>query len=66
MDLDSKSVGIRYIESFYFSVATVMLIGTKGETTIETVFLVGTLLITVGVFAYLISTISKLFSIINK
>lgn len=41
----------------YFSVATLMLIGTKGETEIENVFLICTLLVTVGVFAFMISTI---------
>lgn len=50
----------KYIESFYFAAATIMLIGAKGETLMETSFLICILLITVGVFAYLISTISNI------
>lgn len=42
-----------------------MLIGTKGETVLETLFVTVTLLVTVGVFAYLISTISMIIQELN-
>lgn len=48
------------IINIYRSVATIMLIGTKGDTFLETLFVTITLLLTVGVFAYLISTISMI------
>lgn len=43
-----------------------MLIGVKGETHIETLFTVTTLMITVGAFAYIISKISMILEEINK
>lgn len=43
-----------------------MLIGTKGITFVETLFTTTTLLMTVGVFAYLISTISMILEELNK
>lgn len=43
-----------------------MLIGTNGETFIENCFTTFMLLLTVGVFAYLISTISTILDEINK
>lgn len=54
------------MESFYFSAALIMLIGTKGDTFLETLFTTLMLLITVGVFAYLISTISTILEEINR
>lgn len=42
-----------------------MLIGSKGETLAETLYLIIILLITVGVFPYLISTISNLLNKFN-
>lgn len=56
----------KYIECLYFSVATLMLIGSKGETLWESIFLIIILIITVGAFAYIISTISKLFVFVIK
>lgn len=38
----------RYIESFYFSTATIMLIGTKGDTSLEVLFVTVILFFTVG------------------
>lgn len=38
----------RYIEAFYFSTATIMLIGTKGDTSIEVFFVTFILFFTVG------------------
>lgn len=43
-----------------------MLIGVKGESHLETTFTVVTLMITVGVFAYLISKISMILEELNK
>lgn len=42
-----------------------MLIGTKGTTFYETVFVIIILLCTVGVFAYLISSISMIIEELN-
>lgn len=56
---------VKYAESFYFAVATTMLIGSSGNTYIETIYISITVLVTVGVFAYLISTISMLLEGIN-
>lgn len=42
-----------------------MLIGSKGNTLLETIFVIGTLLVTVGVFAYTISTISSKIILVN-
>ncbi|KRW99509.1 Cyclic nucleotide-binding protein [Pseudocohnilembus persalinus] len=47
-----------YIQSFYWSIATIMLIGTQGETDVETVFAVLSLLVTVGYFAKILSQVS--------
>ncbi|KRX05390.1 Cyclic nucleotide-binding protein [Pseudocohnilembus persalinus] len=55
-----------YIQSFYWGIALVMLIGTNGNTYIESVFSSCTLLLTVGVFGYLISTISDILHDIQK
>lgn len=43
-----------------------MLVGTEGVTPIEVTFTIITLLLTVGVFAYLISKISMIIEEINK
>ena len=51
------------MESVYWAVATLMLIGTKGDTLIETIFTTCILYFTVGIFAYLISNISTIFLI---
>lgn len=48
-----------YINAMYWSTSTVMLIGAKPYTTTETIFTLVTLFSTVGVFAYIISAISK-------
>lgn len=47
-----------YIESYYWAIATVTLIGTKGITTLETLFTIFTLICTVGVFATILSTVT--------
>ncbi|KRW99582.1 Cyclic nucleotide-binding protein [Pseudocohnilembus persalinus] len=51
---------IRYMESFYWAIATIMLIGTKGQTFLETIFCCITLLITVGMFAKILSKIQMI------
>jgi len=48
----------RYIESFYWGLATFLLIGSKGDTFFEVFYCVLILLQTVGVFAYILFTIS--------
>ncbi|KRX11048.1 Cyclic nucleotide-binding protein [Pseudocohnilembus persalinus] len=48
----------QYIQSFYWAIATIMLIGTQGETDIETVFAVLSLLVTVGYFAKILGQVS--------
>ncbi|KRX11046.1 hypothetical protein PPERSA_05155 [Pseudocohnilembus persalinus] len=44
--------------SFYWAIATIMLIGTQGETDAETIFAVLSLLITVGYFAKILGQVS--------
>lgn len=48
---------IRYIQSFYWALATIMLVGSSGETFAETIFCCFTLLSTVGIFATILSKI---------
>ena len=48
---------IRYSESFYWALATFLLVGSKGETFYETVFCITVLLMTICAFAYILSTI---------
>ena len=50
----------------YWAVATLMLIGTKGDTFVEVTFVTFVLYVTVGIFAYLISNISTIIDDINK
>jgi len=45
----------RYIESFYWSLATFLLVGSKGDTPAETIYCIIILMITVGLFAYILS-----------
>lgn len=54
------------MESVYFSISIVMLIGNTMPTLIETIFTSIILLFTVGVFAYLLSKISIIIEEINK
>lgn len=44
-----------YIQCFYWSLATVSLIGTKGDSTMETTYTIIVLSFTVGVFAIILS-----------
>lgn len=46
--LNEREWYIRYIESFYFTTAIIMLIGTKGNTSLEVLFVTFTLFFTVG------------------
>ena len=46
-----------YIESFYWALATFLLVGSKGDTSIETVFCICVLLVTICAFAYILQTI---------
>ena len=50
----------------YWAVATLMLIGTKGDTFVEVTFVTFVLYVTVGIFAYLISEISSIIDELNK
>lgn len=43
-----------------------MLIGTKGNTFIEVLFITAVLIVTVGVFAYLLSKISSIIEEMDK
>ena len=57
---------IRYIEGFYWAIATFLLVGSKGDTAIESVFSISLLIITVGLFAYILSTIGQVFYFKNS
>ena len=48
----------RYVESFYWGIATFLLVGSKGDTLYETIYCILVLLITIGLFAYILSSIS--------
>ncbi|KRX04709.1 hypothetical protein PPERSA_03100 [Pseudocohnilembus persalinus] len=50
----------QYMESFYWAQATIMLVGTKGDTFIETCYACTVLFITVGYFAIILSAIANL------
>lgn len=56
---------IRYSESFYWALATIMLVGSKGETFLETIFCCATLVTTVGMFATILSKIAMILEEIN-
>jgi hypothetical protein len=43
-----------------------MLIGSRGSTNVENVFIITLLLFTIGIFSYFISSISFILSEINK
>ena len=53
------------MESFYWATATIMLIGTKGDNFIETLFATSILFLTVGIFGYLINRIGMILDEIN-
>lgn len=57
---------LRYAESFYWSLATIMLVGSKGETLLEIIFCCLTLLTTVGMFATILSKITQLIEEMDK
>ena len=50
----------RYCESFYWALATFLLVGSKGDTIYETVFCITILLVTISAFAYILSTIGSI------
>ncbi|KRW98932.1 CRAL-TRIO domain [Pseudocohnilembus persalinus] len=56
----------RYIVTYYWAVATLMLVGSSGNNSIETAFTIITLLWTVGIFAYIISKISMIIQELNQ
>lgn len=66
LSLYNREWYIKYVFCFYWALAEVMLIGTSGITSIEVLFTIISLLMTVGVFAYLISKISMIIEEINK
>lgn len=53
------------MKSFYWAIATVMLIGTAGNTFVEILFLCIILCVTVGIFGYLIGNINIIISEMN-
>lgn len=54
-----------YVNSFYWGIATVLLIGTVGTSDLEVVYVSVVLFVTVGVFAYILGSISKKPTIYN-
>ncbi|KRX11050.1 Cyclic nucleotide-binding protein [Pseudocohnilembus persalinus] len=48
----------QYIQCFYWALALITLIGTKGDTDVETVYAVSCLLMTVGMFAKILGQVS--------
>ena len=52
----------RYVECFYWSTATMMLVGSKGDTFFETIFCTLTLYITIGFFAIILGEIANVLS----
>ncbi|KRX10867.1 Cyclic nucleotide-binding protein [Pseudocohnilembus persalinus] len=65
-DIENASTFKQYSESFYWALATVSLIGSKGETTAETVYCIFVLSCTIGVFATILSKISMAWEQIEK
>ena len=57
---------VRYWECFYWATATMMLVGSKGETFVETISCTLILLITVGFFAYILSSIANIICLMNE
>ena len=53
-----ESWDVKYVEAFYWALATFLLVGSKGYTNIETMFCIAVLLFTIALFAYVISVIS--------
>lgn len=51
---------------YYWSLATMMTVGTKGKTVFEIIFSVTAMLFTVCIFAYIINKIGTLIDEINK
>jgi len=51
---------IKYVEGFYWAIATFLLVGSKGDTVVETVYCIIMLIITVFLFAYILSTIQQI------
>ena len=49
----------KYAECFYWATATIMLIGTKPDTFVETIFTTVMLFITIGFFAVILGEIGK-------
>jgi len=57
LDIYHENPYKRYLESFYWAVATFLLIGSKGDTSIETIYCIIILFITIGLFAYILNSI---------
>ena len=66
MEIESEPWYVRYMESFYWAAATMMLVGTKGNNVQELIFTVIIMFATVGFFAYLINSIGMILDEINK
>lgn len=56
----------RYAECFYWATATMMLVGSKGDTFIETIFCTLTLFTTIGAFAYILGNIASILEELKK
>ena len=54
LNLEEEEWWVRYTESFYWALATFLLVGSKGETFYETVYCICVLLVTICAFAYIL------------
>ncbi|KRW99724.1 Cyclic nucleotide-binding protein [Pseudocohnilembus persalinus] len=66
IDFWDKPPHVKYIESYYWALATMTLIGTKGSTVIETTFCICVLTCTIGIFATILSTFSMVYDEMDK
>jgi len=56
----------RYTEGFYWAISTFLLVGSKGETFLETVYCIIMLVITIFLFSYILSTIGQILEDLSK
>lgn len=52
-----NGIADKYFESFYWAIATFLLVGSKGDTFAETIYCIITLVITIPIFGFILSTI---------
>jgi len=55
--IENEEWYVRYAESFYWALATFLLVGSKGDSFYETLFAIAVLLVTICTFAYILQTI---------